>query len=163
VHPRTNTQPDEKRSKYVPQSARETTYRAFLAALLKGSAAGARQHVASGFRANLGDTLPNLSFAELLKEIQRQRSAFPDLGKNIQVADVSEDDGENRLVITYSMTVTFSGTLTSADGKRSVPGTGERIKIPSQDRVDFDPSGKIREIEIVTDMGHTLTQMLPPK
>ena len=66
-----------------------------------------------------------------------------------------------RLVITYRMTVHFTGTLT--DGRNTLPGTGEQIVIPSQDRVDFDPDGKIREIEVVTDMGHTLTQMFPPK
>lgn len=145
----------------MPQSARETTYRAFLDAILKGNEAGARQHVASGFRANLGDTQPNLSFAELLKEIKRQRGAFPNLGKNIQVVDVTESDDENRMVITYRMTVQFSGKLVSPDGKRSVEPNGQTIVIPSQDRVDFDPDGKIREIEIVTDMGHTMAQMFP--
>ena len=128
---------------------------------MKGQTGKARGLTASGFRANFGETKPNLSFAELVREIERQRTAFPDLGKKIQVADSREDDGENRLVITYRMTVHFTGTLT--DGRNTLPGTGEQIVIPSQDRVDFDPDGKIREIEVVTDMGHTLTQMFPPK
>lgn len=146
-----------------PSSSQETTYRNFLSALLQGDTGKAQQLVAPGFRANLGETQPNLSFAELVREIQRQRGAFPDLGKNIQVLDTTSHEDESRLVTTYQMTVTFSGTLVSVNGKRSIPGTGEKVVIPSQDHVKFDPSGKIREIEIVTDMGHTLTQMLPPQ
>jgi hypothetical protein len=139
-------------------SLRETNYRTFLEALLKGETARAQQLIVPGFRASFGETMPDMAFAELLREIRRQRAAFPDLGRKIKVMNVSEDTTENRLVITYKMTMTFSGVLTSADGRHRVQPTGEVIEVPSQDRVQFE-GNKIRSIEVVTDMGHTMAQM----
>jgi len=139
-------------------SLRESNYRAFLEALLKGETTRAQQLIVPGFRASFGETKPDMVFAELVREIRRQRVAFPDLGRKIKVVNVSEDPAENRLVITYKMTMTFSGVLTSADGRHTAQPTGEIIEVPSQDRVEFE-GNKIRSIEVVTDMGHTMAQM----
>ena len=143
-------------------SNREAAYRQFLDAMLRGETDKAQDLIVPGFRADLGETQPNLTFAELLREIRRQRRAFPDLGETIGITDVTEDDERNILVITYRMTVTFSGTLASADGKHTASPTGETIIVPSQDRVEFE-GNKIRAIEVVTDMGFTMDQMFPPQ
>ena len=139
-------------------TSRSKKYREFIAAATAGNADEAQRFVAPGFRATLNEMLVDLSFREFMNELARQREAFSNLGANIEVMDTREED--DRLVITYTLTVTFDGPLRSQDRSRSVPPTGETLRIPSQDRVVFDENGRIVELEIVTDMGHTLAQML---
>lgn len=141
-------------------TARSTTYRRFMSAATAGNKGQARRHVAAEFRAVLDKEAPdlkNMTFAQLMQELTRQRIAFPDLGKQVRVINTTEDG--DKLVVTYMLTVTFNGPLRSRDGKRSVPPTGAKLSIPSQDHVTFDAEGKIIKLEVVTDMGHTLEQM----
>jgi SnoaL-like protein len=132
-------------------------YRQFITAATAGDAEKARRFIAPGFRVTLNELLVNLSFDEFMEELARQREAFSDLGTRIGVMDVQE--GRDRLVITYTMTVTFDGTLRNKDHSRSAPPTGGTLQIPSQDHVVFDKDGKIIELEVVTDISHTLSQM----
>jgi len=132
-------------------------YKKFISAATAGTQVVAARFVAPGFRATLNSTLTDLSFREFMDELGRQRAAFSDLGQNIRIVDSTEED--STLVVTYMLTVTFDGVLASKDGKRSVQPTHATLEIPSQDRVTYDTRGKITTLEIVTDMGHTLSQM----
>lgn len=133
-------------------------YKKFISTATAGTQLVAARFIAPGFRATLNSTLVDMSFREFMDELGRQRNAFSDLGQNIRIVDSTEDG--STLVVTYMLTVTFDGALVSKDGKRSVQPTNAILEIPSQDRVTFDARGKITTLEIVTDMGHTLSQML---
>lgn len=139
-------------------TSRLEDYKKFIKAATAGKVGVAQGYAASGFRATLNPALTDLTFREFMQELARQREALPDLGKNIRVID-SQEEGD-RLVVTYMLIVTFSGVLRSRDGRRSAQPTGATLEIPSQDRVVYDSNGKITELEVVTDMGHTLNQML---
>jgi hypothetical protein len=121
--------------------AKEEVYLQFLELLLKGYSLEAESFLATGFKAKIKDSQPELTFAELRQEIERQRNAFPDIGENIRVIDITKLD--LRLLVTYTMVTEHAG------------------EILSQDLVDFNEEGQLTRLEMVTDMHHTMAQMFP--
>jgi hypothetical protein len=132
----------------------QETYDAFTRAVTSNNRAAAEALVAPSFRAELGKG--PLTFGGFWAEITRQRTAFPDLGKNVKVAKVTE--GSTYLRVTYDMTVTFSGPLTDGHGN-SIPPTGKSVVIPSADYVEFDAAGKIRKLTVSSEMEMVIGQM----
>jgi predicted ester cyclase len=147
-------------------STREDVYRRFVAAVSSGDAVAAYQYtVPERFRAILrnkqqtprGSGLDSMNFAKFMREINRQRTAFPDLGQNVVVHDISEDG--DCLVATYVMTMRFTGPLRSYNGERAAqPPNGATLVISSQDHVRFEGT-RIVEFKVVTDPHDTLDQL----
>jgi hypothetical protein len=122
-------------------SAKEEVYLQFLELLLKGRLTEAEAYIAPAFKAAISNSQAELAFAGLCQEIERQRTAFPDIGENIRVISITTLD--LRLLITYTMATEHAG------------------EILSQDLVDFDEEGRLTRVEMVTDMHHTMAQMFP--
>lgn len=131
----------------------QETYDAFTRAVTSNNRAAAEALVAPSFRAELGKG--PLTFGGFWAEITRQRTAFPDLGKNVSVSKVTE--GSTYLRVAYDMTVTFSGPLTGSG--YSYPPTGKTVVIPSADYVEFDAAGKIRKLTVSSQMEMVIGQM----
>lgn len=130
-------------------------YRAFLAVVLGKDIDSAATYVTQEFRAHLSQIEGDLDLETLVREVARQREVFPDLGQNIitPFGEPIVDTAQRSLVYTYSMSVTFSGTL------HGHQGDGRTLDIVQQDRVAFDESGKIARLEIVSDMWDTLAKI----
>ena len=62
-------------------STRLDAYKAFVRAAATGDKRTAQRYVVPRFRANLGPGLERLDFRALMDELDRQRTAFPDLGQ----------------------------------------------------------------------------------
>ncbi|QQG51245.1 MAG: nuclear transport factor 2 family protein [Candidatus Saccharibacteria bacterium] len=135
-------------------SPHQTTYKAFTDGVTNDDRAAVAALVSRDFRAELGKG--PLRFEGFWEEITRQRTAFPDLGKNVKVAKVAEKG--DTLRVSYDMTVTFSGPLTDGWGI-SYPPTGQTVVIPSADLVEFDTDGKIRKLTVSSQVEMVIGQM----
>lgn len=135
-------------------SSQQAAYEAFTTGIASDDQRTMRTLIARGFRAELGKG--TLTFDQFLLELARQRTAFPDLAKNVKVTKI--DEGNRYIRVAYDMTVNFTGPLTDGRGG-SIPPTGRRVVIVSSDYVEFDTAGKIVKFTVSSNMEMTVEQM----
>lgn len=139
-------------------------YGRFMEALASGDALTAARHVSVDFQASfqrdegLNEGVIGMDFAHFIREIFRQRTAFPDMGQHVTSVAVAEDG--NVVHAVYEMTMTFTGVLVSAHGQGSLRGDGQKVTINQTDEVTFDADGMIKELVVRSSMASAIAQIL---
>jgi predicted ester cyclase len=136
------------------RSPKDDIYTSFVAAVNAGDRAAMARCVSPVFQARLGGKTLNLN--AFAAEIERQRTAFPDFGRDVRDVRVSEKG--HTLRVTYTMTVTFSGPLTDGRGGSFAP-TGRKVVIAATDQLTFGADGKITDLVSTSNLAMTLEQM----
>ncbi len=119
------------------------TYVDFSSAIEQGNLDEIARYVTEDFVAIINGKTFDL--AAFRNEIVRQRLAFSDYGKYVDLHEAGPENG--MLMVHYDAYVTFDGPLYNMAGQWADP-TGERLKITSTDWYCFDPSNKITRIQV---------------
>jgi len=136
------------------RSPKDDIYTSFVAAVNAGDKTAIARCVSPVFQARFGGkTLDLNAFAA---EIERQRTAFPDFGRDVRDVRVSEKG--HTLRVTYTMVVTFRGPLTDGRGGSIAP-TGKTVAIAATDQLTFGADGKITDLVSTSNLEMTLEQM----